>query len=104
LIEPYSPESRKQKAAGGTGTDAAHVNGFNLADEACEEALYEVPLFREFCQNAMLYATAILSIQEGNLPEGQEFYRQALIQNPECETCRREYHRLFGEFYRNPLS
>jgi IS5 family transposase len=26
------------------------ANGFNLADEACEEALYDTPLFREFCR------------------------------------------------------
>jgi IS5 family transposase len=26
------------------------ANGFNLADEACEEALSDVPLFREFCR------------------------------------------------------
>jgi len=24
------------------------ANGFNLADEACEDALYDVPVFREF--------------------------------------------------------
>jgi IS5 family transposase len=26
------------------------ANGFNLADEACEEALYDTSLFREFCR------------------------------------------------------
>jgi IS5 family transposase len=26
------------------------ANGFNLADEACEEALYDVSLFRAFCR------------------------------------------------------
>jgi IS5 family transposase len=26
------------------------ANWFNLADEACEEALYDVPLFRAFCR------------------------------------------------------
>ena len=26
------------------------ANWFNLADEACEEALYDVPVFREFCR------------------------------------------------------
>ena len=26
------------------------ANWFNLADEACEDALYDVPAFRDFCQ------------------------------------------------------
>jgi IS5 family transposase len=26
------------------------ANGFNLGDEACEEALYDIPVFREFCR------------------------------------------------------
>ena len=26
------------------------ANWFNLADEACEDALYDVPVFREFCR------------------------------------------------------
>ena len=26
------------------------ANGFNLSDEACEDALYDVPVFREFCR------------------------------------------------------
>ena len=26
------------------------ANWFNLSDEACEDALYEVPVFREFCR------------------------------------------------------
>jgi SAM-dependent methyltransferase len=57
----------------------------------------------DFFQHVMLYAAATLSIQQGDLPESQEFYRQALVQNPECEAYRQEYHRFFGEFYCNPL-
>jgi IS5 family transposase len=26
------------------------ANGFNLADEACEDALYDVPALRDFCR------------------------------------------------------
>lgn len=26
------------------------ANWFNLADEACEDALYDVPAFRDFCK------------------------------------------------------
>jgi SAM-dependent methyltransferase len=76
-----------------------------ITNGAYQEALLaaKISLSFDFFQHAMLYAAAILSIQAGNLPEGQEFYRQALIQNPECETYRREYYRLFGEFYHNPL-
>ena len=46
------PEGREWTAAGGPGADAADVlcgQGFNLADEACEDALYDTPVLREFC-------------------------------------------------------
>ncbi|GHU19788.1 hypothetical protein FACS189475_07630 [Betaproteobacteria bacterium] len=72
---------------------------------AYQEALLaaKVSLSFDFYQHTMLYAAALLSVQQGEQPEGKEFYRQALIQNPECEAYRREYHQLFNEFYRNPL-
>jgi SAM-dependent methyltransferase len=76
-----------------------------IKNESYQEALLaaKISLSFDFCQHAVLYAAAMLSIIQGDLPEGKEFYRQALIQNPECEAYRREYHKLFGEFYRNPL-
>ncbi len=53
LIEPHYPK-------GGNGRPPVGLermlrmyviaNVYNLADEACEEALYDVPVFREFCR------------------------------------------------------
>jgi IS5 family transposase len=53
LIEPYYPK-------GGNGRPPVGLermlrmyciaNWFNLSDEACEDALYDVPVFREFCR------------------------------------------------------
>ncbi len=53
LIEPHYP-----KVGGGRPPRGMErmlrmyliANWFNLADEACEEALYDVPAFRDFCQ------------------------------------------------------
>jgi transposase, IS5 family len=53
LIEPHYP-----KAGGGRPPIGLErmlrmyllANWFNLADEACEDALYDVPVFREFCR------------------------------------------------------
>lgn len=52
LIEPHYP-----KAGGGRPPIGVErmlrmyllANWFNLADEACEDALYDVPVFRDFC-------------------------------------------------------
>jgi IS5 family transposase len=47
------PEGWKRSPAGGAGAHAAHVPGsqlFNLADEACEDALYDIPAFRDYCR------------------------------------------------------
>ena len=53
LVEPYYPKP-------GNGRPPSCIermlrmyllaNWFNLADEACEDALYDVPVFREFCR------------------------------------------------------
>ena len=53
LIEPHYPKA-------GTGRPPVGLermlrmycvaNWFNLSDEACEDALYDVPVFREFCR------------------------------------------------------
>jgi len=53
LIEPHYP-----KAGGGRPPIGIErmlrmcllANWFNLADEACEEALYDIPVFRDFCR------------------------------------------------------
>jgi IS5 family transposase len=53
LIEPHYP-----KAGGGRPPIGVErmlrmyllANWFNLADEACEDALYDIPVFREFCR------------------------------------------------------
>jgi IS5 family transposase len=53
LIEPHYP-----KAGGGRPPRGLErmlrmyfiANWFNLADEACEDALYDVPAFRDFCR------------------------------------------------------
>ena len=76
-----------------------------IKNEDYPEALLaaKISLSFDFQQQAILYAAAMLSVQQGDLPEGKEFYRQALIQNPECEAYRREFHEFFGEYYRNPL-
>ena len=53
LIEPHYP-----KVDGGRPPRGLErmlwmyciANGFNLADEACEDALYDMPALRDFCR------------------------------------------------------
>jgi IS5 family transposase len=52
LIEPHYPEAGNGRPPKGVERMLRMylvANWFNLADEACEEALYDVPVFREFC-------------------------------------------------------
>jgi transposase, IS5 family len=53
LIEPHYPEAGKGRPPKGVERMLRMylvANWFNLADQACEEALYDVPVFREFCR------------------------------------------------------
>lgn len=53
LIEPYYPKAGKGRPPVGLERMLRMyciANWFNLADEACEDALYDVPAFREFCK------------------------------------------------------
>lgn len=76
-----------------------------LRAEEYESALLaaKVSLSFDFFQPLMLYTTALLSLQVGDVAEGKEFYRQCLAQDTECEARRREFFELFGEFYVNPV-
>lgn len=52
LIEPHYPKAGNGRPPVGLERMLRmHLvaNWFNLADEACEDALYDVPVFREFC-------------------------------------------------------
>ena len=52
LIEPYYPKAGNGRPPKGLERMLRMyclANWFNLADEACEEALYDVPVFRDFC-------------------------------------------------------
>src|SRR5512144_2397159 len=52
LIEPHYPKAGNGRPPKGLERMLRMylvANWFNLADEACEEALYDVPAFREFC-------------------------------------------------------
>jgi IS5 family transposase len=53
LIEPYYPKAGNGRPPVGLERMLRMyflANWFNLADEACEEALYDIALFREFCR------------------------------------------------------
>jgi IS5 family transposase len=53
LIEPYDPKAGNGRPPVGLERMLRMyflANGFNLADEACEEALYDIALFRDFCR------------------------------------------------------
>lgn len=53
LIEPHYPKAGKGRPPIGLERMLRMyfvANWFNLADEACEDALYDVAVFREFCQ------------------------------------------------------
>jgi IS5 family transposase len=52
-IEPYYPKAGNGRPPIGLERMLRMyflANWFNLGDEACEESLYDVPLFREFCR------------------------------------------------------
>ncbi|CAG4884913.1 transposase (fragment) [Georgfuchsia toluolica] len=53
LIEPYHPKVGNGRPPVGLERMLRMycvANWFNLADEACEDALYDVAVFREFCR------------------------------------------------------
>ena len=53
LIEPHYPKAGNGRPPVGLGRMLRMyciANWFNLSDVACEDALYDVPVFREFCQ------------------------------------------------------
>jgi len=53
LIEPHYPKVGNGRPPVGLERMLRMycvANWFNLADEACEDALYDVPIFREFCR------------------------------------------------------
>lgn len=53
LIEPHYPKAGNGRPPIGLERMLRMycvANWFNLGDEACEDALYDVPVFREFCQ------------------------------------------------------
>ncbi len=53
LIEPHYPKAGNGRPPVGLERMLRMyllANWFNLADEACEEALYDVPAFRDFCR------------------------------------------------------
>ena len=53
LIEPHYPKAGNGRPPVGLERMLRMyfvANWFNLADEACEDALYDVPVFREFCR------------------------------------------------------
>jgi IS5 family transposase len=53
LIEPHYPKAGNGRPPVGLERMLRMyciANWFNLADEACEDALYDVPAFREFCR------------------------------------------------------
>jgi|GEM_PF-1245754 len=63
----------------------------------------KINLSFDFFQPLLLHAAALLFFQTGHFVEAKEFYRQCLLQDPECEARRREFFELFAEFYTNPL-
>jgi SAM-dependent methyltransferase len=84
---------------------------YSLLIESCiRQAQYEEGLQAarnslsfDFFQTPILYAAALLLFQTGEFLEAKEFYRQCLLQEPECEARRREFFEFFGEYYINPL-
>ena len=53
LIEPHYPKAGNGRPPVGLGRMLRMyciANWFNLSDVACEDALYDVPVFREFCR------------------------------------------------------
>ena len=53
LIEALYPKASKGRRPVGLGRMLRMyfiANGFNLVYEACEDALYDVPMFRAFCR------------------------------------------------------
>jgi IS5 family transposase len=53
LIEPHYPKAGNGRPPVGVERMLRMyciANWFNLSDEACEDALYDVPVFREFCR------------------------------------------------------
>ncbi len=53
MIEPHYPKAGNGRPPIGVERMLRMVllvNWFNLADEACEVALYDIPVFRDFCR------------------------------------------------------
>src|SRR3954453_10922350 len=53
VIEPHYPKAGNGRPPGGLGGMLRMylpANWFNLGDEACEDALYDIAAFRDFCR------------------------------------------------------
>jgi IS5 family transposase len=90
LIEPYYPKAGNGRPPIGLERMLRMyflANWFNLADEACEEAQYDVPLFWEFCgfdlgEERVPDATTLLGFR--HLLKAHEMGRRCL---PRYATC-----------------
>lgn len=61
LIEPYYPKAGNRRPPVGVEPLLRMyfiANGFNMADEACEDALHDIPVLREFFARLTLGASA----------------------------------------------
>ncbi|MBP0600728.1 methyltransferase domain-containing protein [Herbaspirillum sp. LeCh32-8] len=66
-------------------------------------SMIKADLSHNFFDATKLYIASMLSIKEGNVLEGVEFLRQSLVINPENERYRREYLRIVGTPFVNPV-
>lgn len=66
-------------------------------------AMLKTTLSFSFRNASNLHATALLSQSTGAEQEAIEFLRQALVVDPENEEYRRDFARMTGTLYRNPV-
>lgn len=78
---------------------------YGMDSDLRHEALIAAKTFlsKNFFNPDILYLAALLSVFFGEVNEGKEFYRQALVLKPESEYHRNDFFKLFGEYYQNPI-
>ncbi|HTH94754.1 MAG TPA: methyltransferase domain-containing protein [Rhodocyclaceae bacterium] len=72
-------------------------------DNSAAVTMLKVALSFDFRNASNLHALALLTESLGNRAEGAEFLQQALVVNPENEGYRRDFMKMAGRLFQNPV-
>jgi hypothetical protein len=94
------PEMQSHDASGSGGILHRLIANGELATAL---SMTKAALSYDFFDPVKLYIAALLSCELGDVHEGLEFLRQALVADPENERYRKDFVALTGRSYTNPV-